>query len=262
MVLIDTHTHLNFPEFHQDMETVIERAFTQGVVMLVNVGTDLTTSQESVNLAHRYREIYTTVGVHPHYADNFSSVAEQIRNLARSQKVVAIGEIGLDYFRSISSHDNQLVAFRAQLNLAVQVEKPVVLHCRDAYTEVLSVLEQEYLPRLNGRLPGVIHSFAAGPTYVQKFLKLGFYIGLNNLITYPKNDSLQEAVKIIPLERIIIETDCPYLPPWQLKGQQSEPVHVAEVAKQIAELKGLPIKQVEDTTTMNARYIFHLPVDA
>jgi len=262
MALIDTHVHLNFPEFHKDMEEVIDRSFTQGVEMMVNVGTDFATSQESVNLAHRYREIYATVGVHPHYAEGFLDDVEKLRGLAREQKVVAIGEIGLDYFRNLSSHDSQLVAFRSQLNLAVQVEKPVVLHCRDAYTEVLGVLEQDYIPRLNGRLPGVVHSFATGPTYAKKFLKLGFYIGLNNLITYPKNDSLQEAVKIIPLERIIIETDCPYLPPQQLKGQRSEPVHVAEVAKQIAEIKGVPVKQVEDITTTNARHIFRLPTNA
>lgn len=258
MELIDSHVHLNFPDFREDLEATIERARAGGLVAMVNVGTDATTSRESVNLAGRYREIYAAVGLHPHFADSFYDIAEELKQLARQPKVVAIGEIGLDYFRNLSAHDKQLTAFSAQLDLAVQLEKPVILHCRDAYAEMLGVLERDYIPRLQGHLPGVIHSFAAGPAYAQKFLKLGFYLGLNNLITYPKTSSLHEAVKIIPLERIILETDCPYLPPQALRGQRSEPVHVAEVARRIAELKEVSVKQVEKITTANARYLFKL----
>jgi len=258
MVLIDTHVHLNFPDFHKDMEETINRAWQGNIEGMVNVGTDPNTSRESINLAQRFDNIYAAVGIHPHFADKYEESADEIKLLARERKAVAIGEIGLDYFRNLSSHTNQIAAFKSQLDLALQVEKPIILHCRDAYTEMLSILEEHYIPHLNGRLPGVIHSFAAGPSYVQKFLKLGFYIGINNLVTYPKSVFLQESVKIIPLDRMVLETDCPYLPPQQLKGERSEPIHVSEVARKVAELKDVSVKQVEDATTQNAKAVFSM----
>ncbi len=258
MPIIDTHVHLNFPDFHKDLEEVIDRMQHGGIEAVVNVGTDPQTSQESVNLAQRHKNIYASVGVHPHFADRYEQEENKLRPLVREQKVVAIGEIGLDYFRNLSSHEAQLSAFRSQLDLAISSQKPVILHCRDAYTEMLGILEEYYIPRLGGRLPGVIHSFAAGPAYAQKFLKLGFYIGINNLVTYPKSVSLQEAVKIIPLEQMVLETDCPYLPPQQLKGERSEPIHVSEVARKVAELKGVSVKKVEDITAENAKKVFNI----
>lgn len=256
MVLIDTHVHLNFPEFREDMEAVINRAWDNNIAAVVNVGTDPETSKESVNLAQRYDGIYAAVGIHPHFADQYEGLANRLKALVKENKVVAIGETGLDYFRNLSRHDTQLVAFRSQLGLAIATKKPIILHCRDAYTEMLGILEADYVPRLGGRLPGVIHSFAAGPAYAQKFLKLGFYIGINNLVAYPKSVSLQESVKIVPLDRIVLETDCPYLPPQQLKGQRCEPIHVTEVARKIAELKGVSVKQVEEATAQNAKKVF------
>ncbi|MFH0905606.1 MAG: TatD family hydrolase [bacterium] len=258
MTLADTHVHLNFPEFREDMETVIARAFAGGVATMINVGTDAQTSQESVNLAERYATIYATVGIHPHFADAFESQLDQIRSLARHSKVVAIGEVGLDYFRNLSAHSRQIAAFKSQLDLAIAVGKPVVLHCRDAYTEALSILEEDYLPRLNGRVPGVIHPFAAGLPYLQQFLKLGFYIGINNLVTYPKSVALRDAIIALPLERLVIETDCPYLPPQSLRGGRCEPAHVIAVARELAQLKGVPVEQIEEISTQNARTVFNL----
>lgn len=258
MSIIDTHVHLNFPDFHKDLEEVINRMWHGGVETVINVGTDLQTSQESINLAQRHKNIYASVGVHPHFADQYEQWAEKLKPLAREPKVVAIGEIGLDYFRNLSGHSSQLAAFHSQLDLAISVEKPVILHCRDAYTEMLGILEEYYIPRLGGRLPGVIHSFAAGPAYVQRFLKLGFYIGINNLVTYPKSVSLQEAVKIIPLEQMVLETDCPYLPPQQLKGKRCEPIYVSQVARKVAELKGVSVKKVEEAVTRNAKKVFNI----
>ena len=258
MAIIDTHAHLNFSQFHPDLEMVIGQAWEAGLVAIINVGTDLTTSTESVNLASRYANIYATVGLHPHYADDWEKQFDGLKQLMRQPKVVAVGEIGLDYFRNLSAHDQQLAAFTAQLDLALQVQKPVVLHCRDAYTEMLALLESDYIPRLEGRLPGVIHSFAAGPAYAQRFLKLGFYIGINNLITYPQNTSLVEAVKVIGLDRIILETDCPFLPPIHLKGERCQPAHVVDVARKIAEIKDVPMSEVEEVTTRNAQTLFNL----
>ncbi|MFA5010223.1 MAG: TatD family hydrolase [Patescibacteria group bacterium] len=259
MVLIDTHAHLNFSQFHPDLEATIDRAWQVGLAVIINVGTDLTTSEESVNLASRYTNIYATVGLHPHDADNWESQIDGLKQLARQPKVVGIGEIGLDYYRNLSAHDHQVSAFRAQLDLAIKVNKPVVLHCRDAYTEMIALLETEYIPQIGNRLPGIIHSFAAGPAYAQKFLKMGFYLGINNMVTYPTNTSLQEAIKIIPLDRMVLETDCPFLPPVSLKGQRCEPAYVVDVARKIAEIKDVPVRSVEAASTANARTIFNLP---
>ncbi|RLC37693.1 hypothetical protein DRH29_01225 [candidate division Kazan bacterium] len=259
MVLIDTHVHLNFPDFREDMEAVISRAKDFGVIKMINVGTDLQTSRESIRLAERFGFIYATAGIHPHFADKFSEFADELGVLAKNPQVVAVGEIGLDYFRNLSTHQAQIEAFKSQLDLALSLSKPIVLHCRDAYTEMLGMLEEYYIPRLpDGQIPGVIHSFAAGSSHLQKFLKQGFYVGINNLVTYPKNLSLQDAVKILPLDRIVLETDCPYLPPQHLKGERCEPIYVADVARKVAELKGMSVKQVEDASADNARTIFKI----
>jgi TatD DNase family protein len=258
MKLVDSHVHLNFPEFREDMEQVIENAKQNNVEIMVNIGVDLKTSQESVNLAQRYDHIYATVGVHPHSADEFPAIQSQIKQLAGDHAVIAIGEIGLDYFRNISAHESQIAAFREQLALALSIKKPIVLHCRDAYTEVLQILESDYIANLDGRLPGIVHSFTAGSSFARQFLQMGFFIGLNNVITYPKNTVLVDAIKDIPLNRIVLETDCPYLPPQQIRGQRCEPMHVNEVAKKLAEIKGLPLKEVIEQTTNNVREVFGL----
>ena len=258
MKLIDSHVHLNLSEFREDMEQVIENAKQNGVVNMINIGVDLKTSEESVNLAQRYDNIFATVGVHPHSADELSSVQNKIKTLAGQSKVVAIGEIGLDYFRNLSAHQDQITAFKEQLALAIDLKKPVVLHCRDAYTEVLQILESDYIPHLSGRLPGVVHSFTASSAFARKFLQMGFYIGLNNIITYPNSTALVEAVKDIPLNRIVLETDCPYLPPQQIRGKRCEPMHVNEVAKKLAEIKSLSLKEVVEQTTANVVHVFGL----
>ena len=262
MTIIDTHVHLNFPQFHPDLEATIDRAWQHDLVAMVNIGTDLATSEESVNLATRHSKVYATVGLHPHDADLWASQFDGLKQLARQPKVVAIGEIGLDYYRNISARDKQVEAFRAQLGLALKLGKPVVIHCRDAYTELISILEVDYMPHLGGRLPGVIHSFAAGPAHAMTFLKMGFYLGLNNMVSYPTNASLIESVKIIPLDRIVLETDCPFLPPWSLRGKRCEPIHVIEVARKIAEIKDVSVRSVEDSSTRNASTIFQLALNA
>lgn len=258
MKLIETHAHLNFAEFHEDLENVIEQSRVSGIEVIVNVGTDLVTSQESVNLAERYQFIFATVGVHPHSAAELPDTLSQLKHLATHPKVVAIGEIGLDYFRNLASHTDQVAAFQEQLKLALQIRKPVVLHCRDAYTEVLQILADDYIPQVGTRVPGIVHSFTAGPAVVRRFLQMGFFIGLNNIVTYPKNTSLREAIKDIPLTRIVLETDCPYLPPQALRGQRCEPQYVLEVAKTIAEIKGLSVAEVAAQTTANAKIAFGL----
>lgn len=256
MNLVDTHIHLNFPQFHPDLEGVVDRMQKGGVVSAINIGVDATTSEESVGLAERFPWLYASVGIHPHSADQLESQIDTIKKLARHPKVVAIGEIGLDYYRNEVAVSDQTQAFKAQLEVAIATSKPVILHCRDAYPQVLAVLEDHYLNQLNGRLPGVVHSFTGTPPQVQQFLKAGFYIGINNIVTYPSSTSLQEAVKMIPLNRLLLETDSPYLPPQHLRGERCEPAYVIEAARKVAEIKGLSVKQVIDATTQNAQDLF------
>ena len=259
MNFIDSHCHLDFPKFHQDLEQVVDRAFADGAVALINIGVDLPTSKASVSLASRYRLIYASVGIHPHDAKTISSeVIDQLRQLARERKVVAIGEIGLDYYRNLSAQSIQSRAFIDQLALARELNKPIIVHCRDAYSELLNILDEHHLPRLSGQCPGVIHSFTAGIRYAQEFLKRGFYLGFNGIITYPNNDQLIEAVRITPLDKILIETDAPLLAPQAYRGQRNEPVYVLEVAREIARIKDLSVEEVCQASTDNARQLFKL----
>lgn len=258
MSYIDTHCHLNFAPYHGDLEEVIARAFEADVSKLINIGTDLPSSKESLNLAHRYGNIFASVGLHPHEARLFNDKLQlELENLARDLKVVAIGEIGLDYFRNLSTRDTQRVAFIAQLKLALKLKKPVIIHCRDAYSDILEILDEIYLSD-KGNSGGVIHSFSSGTNYLQEFLKRGFYIGVNGMITYPDNQHLVAAVKLCPEDRLLIETDAPYLTPQIYRGKRNEPTYVIEVAKAVAEVKQRSLSEVMHFTTNNAIALFGL----
>lgn len=259
MNYIDTHCHLNFPQFHRDMEKTILRSLQAGLIYLINVGTDVRSSGESANLASRYKEIYAAVGVHPHDArKSLVGLSASLAPFLKNPKVVAIGEIGLDYYRNLSSQEQQKAVFAEQLRLALNYHKPVILHCRDAYRDMLNILDEVYLPQLKGELPGVVHSFSAGPSYLQEFLRRGFYIGFNGMITYPDHESLVEAVRNTPLDRLILETDAPYLPPEGHRGERNEPMLVKEVAAKVAELKKMDVEEVVSRSTANAILLFGL----
>jgi len=259
MNYIDTHCHLNFPQFHHDMEGVINETFKAGVIKVVNIGTNLQTSKESVNLASRYKNIIASVGIHPHDAKTIDANAlKQLESLAKDSKVVAVGEIGLDYFRNFSAKEHQKQAFIKQLQMAIRLEKPIIIHCRDAYGDILNILDEIYLPHLKRRLPGVIHSFSSGPKYLKEFLKRGFYIGFNGMITYPGNEQLIEAVRTVPINKLLIETDAPFLAPQNYRGQRNEPKWVIDVARMVAEIKHTNIDEVAKLTTDNAMRLFEL----
>jgi len=258
MSYIDTHCHLNFSPYHGDLEVVIAHAFEANVGKLINIGTDLASSKESLNLAHRYGDIFAAVGLHPHEARLFNDKLQlELENLARDPKVVAIGEIGLDYFRNLSTKDAQRVAFIGQLKLALKLKKPVIIHCRDAYSDILEILDEVYLSNKSHSL-GVIHSFSSGTNYLQEFLKRGFYIGINGMITYPGNQHLVTAVRLCPEDRLLIETDAPYLTPQVYRGKRNEPMYIIEVAKAIAAIKHRSLSEVMHFTTNNAIALFGL----
>lgn len=272
--MIDTHTHLNFHQFENDLESVINRSFENGVGKIINVGSDLESSKRAIEISQKYGNLYVSVGIHP--TDKLISANNdlypKLKNLAKNPKVIAIGECGLDYFRLKSNHEDekqrQKDLFKLQIRLAQELSLPLIIHSRDAKTDTLNILNSKF-PRRFGRVPdftsgiiqnskpnGVAHCFSYDLETAQEFIKLGFLIGITAIITYPNAEDLRKVVKELPLEKIIIETDCPYLAPQSHRGERNEPVYVVETAQKIAEIKDISLKEVETQTTKNAESLF------
>lgn len=261
---VDTHAHLDMRRFDDDREAAIERARQAHVGAIVNVGIDLESSRRAVRLAAENALVYAAVGIHPHHARKLDGAAlESLRELALQPKVVAVGEIGLDFFRDLAPRDVQMRAFQAQLAWAGRLGKPVVIHDRDAHQEVLSTLEKwaaEMQPSpLAGRM-GVLHTFAGDLSMAERAIEIGFYISVSGPVTYQNEERLPEIVRAVPLDRLMLETDCPYLPPHPLRGQRNEPAYVRLVAEKVADLKGIPASLLAEATTANARRLFGLDV--
>jgi TatD DNase family protein len=256
-LLMDTHTHLDFPQFDSDREQVIERAFTAGVKALINVGADLASSQAAVALAEAYPQVYAAVGVHPHDAKTLTAeMLEELRALASHPKVVAIGEIGLDFYRDLSSRDKQRQAFEQQLALAREVGKPVIIHDREAHKEVMAILRRW---AKGGHQPvGVLHCFSGDLAMAQEAIELGFYISIAGPVTFQNARRLRELVGQLPLEKLLVETDCPYLTPHPHRGKRNEPAYVKLVAQEVARIKGGSLEEVARITSDNAQALFAL----
>lgn len=259
-MLIDTHCHLDFAEFKHEISTVISRARQRGVVQMINIGTDAESSKSSIDLARRYPEIYATVGLHPESANTLDIETKgYLTALAGHQKVVAIGEIGLDYyylkrsskFAHYPSRDQQIFCFEQMLDLALEVNLPVVIHSRESDTDILAILKS-----FKGMVRGVVHCFSGDYTYAKKILDLGFAISFTGNITFKNNFSIIETIKKIPIGSIMVETDAPLLTPEPYRGKRNEPAYVIEVARKIAEIKGISLTVVELETTKKARKLF------
>ncbi len=259
---VDSHCHLNFDDFDPDRSQVIERARLSGVSRILVPGIDLETSRSALDLADQYPEVYAAVGIHPNSGAELTenSLAE-IKRLARHDKVVAIGEIGLDYYRQQTAKDIQISIFRQQLELAAELELAVVVHNRDASDDLLEILarwHQELVkssPKL-ARLPGVLHSFSASQQVASAALKLGFKLGIAGPVTFRNSLQLQNVVVFPPMEDLLIETDAPYQTPHPFRGQRNEPANVRIVAEKIAELKQAPVDVVARITTESADLLF------
>jgi len=252
-MLIDTHCHLDFPEFDCDREAVIERAREQGVNCIVNIGSSIEGSRRSVELSRKYDSVYAVVGIHPHEADNISEEAENIiRNLAKEDKVVAIGEIGLDYFKHYSKPQNQLPLFLSLLKVAQELSLPLVIHTRQAQKDTLSILK-EAMP-----VKAVIHCFSGDLDFLNECLDLGFLISFTCNVTYKKADTLRQVLKSVPLDKLLLETDAPYLSPEGFRGKRNEPMQVRLLAERVAQIKGLSLEEVADKTTQNAKSFFNI----
>ncbi len=233
--MIDTHSHIDFKEFDKDREEVIARFFDGGGEKLINVGCDMNSCARTLELAGKYENIYASIGIHPHDADTVNEyLLKNLESMAEHYKVIAVGEIGLDFYRNISSHEKQFEAFRLQLEMAENHKKPVILHCRDAHNELLDILK-EYK---TSNWKGVIHCFTASWDIAQEFLELGFHIGFTGITTYYKDKmelngepKIYKVIKKMPSDRILLETDCPYLAPVPHRGERNEPFFVKDAAK-------------------------------
>jgi TatD DNase family protein len=254
-MLVDTHAHLDDRQFNEDRAVAIQRSFAADVRCIITVGTDLDSSRAAAALAQKHASVYAAVGVHPHDATQVGrDTLEELRRYAGNDKVVAIGEIGLDFYRNLSPHDRQKEAFVAQLELARQINKPVIIHDRDAHAETMAIMRDK---ARNWR--GVLHCFSGDSEMALEIIQMGFYISFAGPVTFENARRLQALARELPLERILIETDCPYLAPQPHRGQRNEPAYVRWVAAKIASLRGMPLERIAEVTTENARQLFGLP---
>jgi TatD DNase family protein len=260
MPLLDTHAHLHFPEFADDLDAVLARARQAGVRAMVTIGTDRDTNPAAVALAERHRDIYATVGIHPHDAAEATDAdLEEMERLAvASPRVVAFGEMGLDFFRNLSPSDAQVRVFRRQLELARRLGKPVVVHCRDAHAETLAILAEARV----GEIGGVMHCFSGDVDVARRCLDLGLYISLAGPVTYKNARALPEVARLVPEDRLVVETDCPFLPPHPNRGQRNEPSWVALTALRIAELRGVSPEALGEMVTRNGARLFGIELSS
>jgi TatD DNase family protein len=251
-MLIDSHAHLELSEFDGDREDVIERARESGVGCIVNVGINLEDSRNAVALAERYDNIYASVGVHPHDAKSIDETTyDSLRKLSENDNVVAYGEIGLDFFRNLSPKDLQIKRFGEQLELAGELGLPVIIHDREAHREIV-----EMLKGWKSYSGGVIHCFSGDYDMARKCLDMGFYISIPGTITYKKSETLRDVVRRVSIDRLLVETDCPFLSPEPKRGKRNEPANVVYTTHKVAQVKGLPFEDVAMITSENTRNVF------
>lgn len=259
--MIDTHCHLNFDSYDDDRQAVISRAAEAGVTRVVNPAVDLDTSRAVVELARQQSGVYAAVGIHPNDAAAFSEAdIDTLAALADSPKVVAIGEIGLDYYWDKSPKDMQFRAFEAQLALAQRLGLPVIIHNRDASEDTMRILETwaNGLPDDLKVRPGVLHSFSGSPAIAERALSAGFYLGFTGPITYKKADETRAIAARIPLDRLLVETDGPFLTPIPYRGKRNEPAYIPYIVERLAALHLVSADEMARMTTENAERLFNL----
>ena len=259
-MLIDTHCHLDFPDFDPDRETVLENAKSAGVEAVINVGASLQGSRDAVGLAGKYRDVFASVGIHPHDARLSSPEAlAEIEGLLRDRRVVAVGEVGLDYYRNLSLPEIQVKVFRAFIEMALKARLPLIVHTRQAEKETLEILKDyEGLSSIGV----VIHCFSGSEDFLKKCLEAGFFVSFTCNVTYTKAQNIKNLVRLAPLDRMFLETDAPFLAPESKRGKRNEPANLIESANEVAWLKGLTLEKVCNETTKNARSFFELPAGA
>jgi TatD DNase family protein len=258
--LIDSHCHLNYDYDGKTADDLIREAEAAGVDALVSICVDFESHPEVVAISERHPNVFHTVGLHPHEGMHWKAEDEDyIRKAAKHPKCRGIGELGLDYYYSHSPKELQIHALRRQLELALEVELPIVVHSRDAEGDLLPELEQ-YAKRVKpGNEVGVIHCFTGTREFGQRCIDLGFYVSLSGILTFKNAEDLRQSVQSYPLDRLLVETDSPFLAPIPFRGKKGEPSMVVQTAKKLAEVKGLPLEEIARITTENSRKLFRLP---
>jgi len=252
-MLVDSHCHLNFPEFKEDLDTVIENAREHGIGHMLTVNTRLSESLAIQAIAEKYSNIFCSVGVHPHDSKDYndSSLMERLAMHANHPKVVALGETGLDYYYNNSDQAAQIDCFKMHLEAGLKLDLPVIIHTRDADEDTIGCLDQY------SGTKGVFHCFSGSSEFAKRGLDRGLYISFSGIITFKKADELREAVKYVPLDRILVETDSPFLAPLPHRGRRNEPAFTRYVAQLVAQIKKVPFEEVAQTTTENFFKLFN-----
>ena len=256
-MFIDTHAHLDMRDFSKDRQEVLRRARRGGVQAIITVGIDLSSSQKAIDIAHSNDTLFATVGYHPHHArESDPDSLERLCQWVSDPKVVAWGEIGLDFYRCYSPPEIQVEVFQQQLALAAHYALPVIIHDRDAHEEVFQSLK-----KMNGgKRKGVVHCFSGTYDLAMAFIEMGYYISIPGTVTYEKARIVHEVAARIPLERMLIETDAPYLAPVPKRGKRNEPLYVTFTAQRIADLRGMAVGDIGRRTSLNAIKLFRLPI--
>ncbi|WP_447971137.1 TatD family hydrolase [Nitrospira sp. M1] len=258
-MLIDSHVHLDDERYHADRAEIFTRAHEAGVEAFVTIGCDLATSRAAVELADRHANVYATIGVHPHEVKHIEDDwYQELRELAKHPKVVGYGEIGLDFHYDHSPRDTQRQRFREQIQLAHELQLPIVIHTREAQDDTITILREEHASEIGG----VIHCFSGDASLATNALDLGFYISFSGIITFRNATVLREIIETVPDNRLLIETDAPYLTPVPYRGKRNESAYIKQVAEKIAEVKegSTPeaFERIAEITTANAKRLFHL----
>ncbi len=251
---MDTHAHLQMKDYDKDRDEVISRAIEADVMYIINASFDLSSSQQAIKLAEKHENFYAAVGFHPHDAKMLDDRAlEALQEMAKHPKVVAIGETGLDYYRDLSPRPVQKSVFEMQLQLAMEMNLPVIIHNRDAHEDTLKILQQ-----YKGQIRGVMHCFSGDQDFADKCLNLGLYISFAGPVTFPNARALQEIAAKAPPDKFFIETDCPFLAPQFKRGKRNEPSYIKAIAKRISELRHTTLPEICQITTTNVKALFEI----
>jgi TatD DNase family protein len=255
-MFIDSHAHLEMPQFEEDLPEVMQRAAHHGVEHIITIGTNLEFSERALQIANAYPEVSASVGVHPHDSGEFSAeTLDRLRRLAAEPKVVAIGEMGLDFYRNLSPPEHQVGAFRIQIRLARELGKPIVVHDRDAHHHILRILREERADEVGG----VIHCYTGDLSMAMQCLDMDFCISIPGSITFKNSARLRHVVLNIPLDRLLLETDSPFLAPIPFRGKRNEPAYIRYTADRVAKIRKVPVESLAEAACENTRRLFRLP---
>lgn len=253
-MFIDTHTHLQFDSFDEDREVVIQRAIKNNIDAIITIGTDVASSAQVVEIAARFAVVFAAVGIHPNDSMNVDKKEfDKIKHLANKNKVIVIGEIGLDYYRDYTTRSKQEESLRAQIRIGHELGLPLILHNRDAHRDILPILQDEKAEKIGG----VFHSFTGDIKFLEIVLGENYYISFTGPITF-KNANYNKLIDCVPLEQLLLETDSPFLAPVPFRGKRNEPAHLNYIAEKISQVKGVSIDKLAQITTENTENLFHL----